>query len=87
VSGSVIAAETMKIFFRLLLLLVGTTVGAAQSNNNATCSVQLLETCASCLEDQDQQQATKYECSAPGLESFSPGQYEGVTGKLVVLQA
>ena len=64
-------------FVGLLLLLVGTT--RAQNNNNATCSAQLLETCVPCLAEQDAQ-TTKYDCSSPGLESYSPGQYEGVTG-------
>jgi len=39
------------------------------------CPADLLETCSPCLG----QQAAQYNCSFPGLESFTPGQYEGTT--------
>lgn len=45
------------------------------------CNASLLEVCAPCLLDGQDQEGKQYDCSHPGLESFTPGQYEGVTGK------
>ena len=59
----------------LLLCLFLSVVAGQPFDDDAVCSESLLEQCQVCQDDQ----SSSYDCSLPGMETFAPGQYEGIT--------
>jgi hypothetical protein len=62
-----------------LILLVGALV--LTSGQVQECSVEFMQACSACIDVDQAGLGTNYSCTLPGLEGFTPGQYEGTSGK------
>ena len=58
-------------------LIIGVTDGQELAgHDDGTCTVELRDTCAPCLTEDG---SSSYDCTLPGLTSFTPGMYAGLT--------